>query len=568
MDVQSQNLLDRLGNCDINELHLVHQEIYDLSEEELKHLSLELFPVLFSNLLRDSALTSLPTLEYVAAISSPKESVIALLEISCLREDNFNFIVFLIRLKLLALSANSLQDKMLQYCISVENKSFLELAGQWSEDCDSEIDYPREDIEWFLSLGTVFDVDFNSQSLKQINIIQTNRFRLNSLCVCLTLFLSSLRSLQTSLLIGHLEFPTLVTFHLWLLGFHTSFLDITQKDFCYQFLFKKLIIDIKPAVLLTNSYNLLLLFSEVESEFEGGEHDAFNRFVRLGTAHYVYLAIQQGLVIDPLPICYSSLYLQESICPIAGIFLSFSTTFLVSKGLKLLERVTGAEIMFGIHCNWETYAELCHSLTQVMIYSEDEIGRKSAVNIFKRLFSLFCSPLLHYLYKYLIWKVSHSGIIGFLITILKDQIHQSLTNPISVEYQLYFTGPSLHTLLKRIINITTDNASQLPNELDSILSTINLLRYLLLRDSKLTNITHVWYLIPKIQNYCSKLANLATEAIVLFRKDLEISAKRNTSNVRNSSEIQIDESTQLTITKLSLIIDVNNRLAEIINENI
>ena len=567
MDVQSQDLLDRLGNCDINELSIVHQEIFDLSEEELKRLSLELIPVLFSNLLRDSSLTSLQTLEYVAAISSPKESLIALLEISCLREDNFNFIVFLIRLKLLALSANSLQDRMLHYCISVENKSFLELSGQWSEDCDSESDYPGEDVEWFLSLGTVFDVDFNSQSLKQINVIQTNRFRLNSLCVCMTLFLSSLRSLQTSLRIGRLEFPTLVTFHLWLLGFHTAFLDITPKDFCFQFLFNKVISHVKPAVLLTNSSNFSLLFCEVQSGFEGEEHDAFNRFVGLGTAHYVYLAIQQRFVIDPLPICYSSLYLQESFCPIAGIFLSFSTTFLVSKGLKLLERVTGAEEMFGIHCNWETYAELCHSLTQVMVYSEDEIARKSAVNIFKRLFSFFSPPLLHYLYKYLLWRVSHSGITGFLITILKEHIHQSLTSTVSVEHQLYFSGPSLHTLLKRIIHITTNNANQLPNELDSILSTINLIRYLLLRDSKLTNVTHVWYLIPKIRNYSAKLGNLATEAIVFLHKDLEISAKRNTSHVMNSSELRMDESTQLTITKLSLIIDVNDRLCEIINEN-
>ena len=566
MDVQSRNLLDRLGNCDINELSLVHQEIYDLSEEELKGLSLELIPVLFSNLLRDSTLTSLQTLEFVAALSSPKESVIALLELSCLREENFNFIVFLIRLKLLALSANSLQDKMLHYCMSVENESFLELAGKWSEDCDSGSDFPGEDIEWFLSLDTVFDVDFNSQSLKQININQTNRFRLNCMCVCMSLFLSSLRSLQTSLRIGSLEFPTLVTFHLWLLGLHTSFLDITPKDFCYQFLFKKLISHIKPGILLTNRSSLLLLFREVQSGFQGGDHDAYNKFVRLGTAHYVYLAIEQGFLIDPLPICYSSLYLQESICPIAGIFLSFSTTFLVSKGLQLLERVTGAELMFGIHCDWETYAELCHSLTQVMVYSEDEVNRKSAVTIFKRLFSFFSPPLLHYLYKYLLWRVSHSGIIGFLITTLKDKIHQSLTETTS-EYQLYFSGPSLHTLLKRIINITTNHASQLHNELDSILSTINLLRYLLLRDSKHTNITHVWYLIPKIRNYCSKLGNLAIEAIALSRKDLEISSK-NTARVKNSTELQMDESTQLTITKLSLIIDITDRLSEIINENI
>ncbi|KAI6652522.1 Glomulin [Oopsacas minuta] len=568
MDIQKKKLLNRLENCDLSDLSLVHQDIYTLPEEQLRSISLDLIPILFSNLLRDSCLTSLQTLEYVAAISNPKEAVIALLEISCYIENNFNLIVFLIQLKLLALSANSVSDKMQYYCIDIQNKRFLELVSQWSEDCDlgeNKSNSYREEIEWLLSLNTVFEIDFNSQSLKIINSNQTTRFRVNCLFVSISLFLSSLRTLQTSLQFTHREFPTLVIFNLWLLGLYTSLLDLTSQDFCYQFLFSKLISTIKPVFLITNSVSLFTLFATVQSGFEGEEHDSFNKLVRLGVAHFIYLAVHEGLIIDPLPICYSPIYLQESLFPITCVFLSFSAVHLTSRGLKMLERVTTMKIMFGVHCEWQTYAELCYSLTQVMVYSDEENNRKTAVNIFKRLFSLFPPPLLHWLYKYLLYKVSHAGVTGFIITILKDDIHKSLLDSISEEYRSYFTGSLLHSLLKRIVKIPTTQPAQLANEIDSILSTINLLRYLLLRDSEQTNNTQVWNLLTRIQNYTSNLNNLATEAIVLCHKDLDISAKQTPKT--NNSQKQIDESTQYTISKLYLIIDLNNRLSEIITES-
>ena len=571
MDPEAQSLLSRIEDSDASELSLIHQEIYNLPVEALKEKSLELIPQLFGRLLRDQQLTSLQTLEYVVSVSSPKEAIIALLELSCQSKDTFNMIAFLVQLRLLALGANSLSADFQTYCLCAQNRLLLELVGQWSEACereDSSSEQLGTEIEWFLSLSSVFDVDFHSQSLKLINSNPDNRFRLNYVCICISLFLSSLTSLQQSLRYTHIEIPKIVTFQLWLLGLYISFLDFTAQDFCYHFLFNKLIgSGLKPNFILTDSDYLYPLFISVESGFEAEEQEAFNKFVRLGVAQYTYLAIHQGLLIGPLPICYSPLYLQERSCTSAAVFLAFSAPHLTAGGLSLLEKVSEVRGQLGTHCEWETYADICYSLTQVMVYSEEEAHRKSAVCIFERMFRL-CSPaLLHWLFKYLLWRVSHSAVTGFLTTLLKEQVSLALSDAASLELRRHFSGPLLRTLLQRVIKLTSREPRQLAEEMEAILSTLNLLRYLLLRDSRSNNKTHVWSLIFKVETYCSKLSQLAAQAVALYRNEIELTATQGAARVPNDTEIQMELSINQTITKLYLILDVNARVTEIIADS-
>ena len=570
MDPATESLLSRLEECAISELSLVHQEIYDLPAEELKEKSLELIPQLFARLLRDPRLNSLQTLEYVVSVSSPKEAIIALLELSCQCQDTFNMIAFLVQLRLLALVANSLPVDFQAYCICTQNRRLLELVSQWSVECERESNSEQlgSEIEWFLSLSSVFELDFHSHSLKLINSNPGNRFRLNYICICISLFLSSLTSLQQSMHYTHIEIPKIVSFQLWLLGFYISFLDFTAQDSCYHFLFYKLIgSGLRPSFLLTNSECLYQLFIAVESGFEGEEQESFNKFIRLGIAHYTYLAIHQGLLLGALPLCYSPLYLQESSCAQAAAFLSFSPPHLTAMGLGLLEQVSKARGHLGTHCEWDTYGDISYALTQVMIYSDEEAHRKSAVRIFKRLFRLYCPPLLHWLYKYLLWRVTHSAATGFLTTLLKEQVALALSEAAPPELRLHFSGPRLQALLQRVIRLSSSEHGQIAGETESILSTLNLLRYLLLRDRRGANITHVWNLILKVESYCSKIDHLATQAIAHYHKEIELCAGQSNSRAPSDSEIQMELSINHTITKLSLILDVNARLTEIIADS-
>ena len=572
VDPVTQSLLSRLEDCDASELSLVHQGIYNLPAEDLKERSLELIPQLFASLLTDQRLTSLQPLEYVVSVCSPKEAIIALLELSCQCEDTFNMIAFLVQHRLLALAANSLPADSQTYCLYTQNRRLLELVSQWSEECGEEEEANSKHlgvaIEWFLSLTSVFEIDFHSYSLKLINSKQANRFRLNYICVCVSLFLSSLAHLQQSLYYTHVEIPMVASFQLWLLGLYISFLEFTAQDFCYHFLFNNLVrIGLKPSFLLTNSDCLYPLFVTVESGFKGEEQESFNKFVRLGMAHYTYLAIHKGLLIGALPLCYSPVYLQESSCAIAAIFLPFSSPHITAMGLNLLERVSHASVELGTHCEWSTYGDICYALTQVMVSSDEEAHRKLAVRVFERMFRLYCSPLLHWLYKYLLWRVTHSPVSGFLVTLLKEQVSLALSDTAPQQHRLYFSGGYLQTLLQRVIKLSSREHSQVSGETDSILSTLNLLRYLLLRDSRGTNRTHVWNLILKVESYCSKLNHLAIQAIAFYRKELEISAAQSKSRAPNDAEIQMELSINHTITKLSLMLDVNARLTEIIADS-
>ena len=579
MESHSHSLLSRIETCDTSHLSTLHQDIYNLSGEELGGLVLDLIPALFRRLQLDSHLTSLHALEYVVTSCSPKEVLLSLMEVSCSTADTYKPTLYLLHLRMLALVLNSLPPSSLSHALPAHTHSLLQITEQLSETGDSDTEVWEGGggeggggVEWLLSLHSVFDIDFKSNQLKLISAKRSNRFELSTLLISNSLLISSLRSLQeTSLPYLQTEFSSTLAFQLWLLGLSLR-LQLTHRDPCTRFLFSQIIrCRLKAILALTHFTDLSSLLSSVDTFPEQeGEQEGFKKMVGLGLSLYIHLSIShpQRLLLDPVPLCLSRGYLYECMCPVSSVLLSHSAPHITSLGLSLLEGEGSASWLLGGQSEWETHGEICHFLTEVMLYSEEEKCRQRAVLLFKKLLPFYPPPLLHWLYRYLLWKVHAPPAVGFLISSLKEEVHATLSGCRGEGHKEYFTGTALLLLLRRVVRVGVTEPGQLLEQADPILSSLNLLRYLMLRDPREKNHTQIWRLFSRIDAYSSHLSLLLTEAIHQTGRDLELSQSEESRTKRNS--VPSHPTTlmlQQDLNRLALLQDLNARLREILSQS-
>ncbi|XP_037260560.1 glomulin isoform X2 [Falco rusticolus] len=189
-----------------------------------------------------------------------------------------------------------------------------------------------------------------------------------------------------------------------------------------------------------------------------------------------YLMFVQHFGIDCFPMVFSPSYLLQCNMMHVEVLLKRTEESMLSKGLDLVKVMTLCPI---------------------------EHLRKKSLNILQLFIDKFDAEGKYTLFRCLLKTSNHAGVEGYIIKNIKDQIHLALTKSCG---NTWFTGHHLVSLLDLVLLLPEGAETDLLQNSDRIMASLNLLRYLVIKDCESDNQTGVWTALPKIeQNFLKPL---------------------------------------------------------------
>uniref|UniRef100_A0AAR2KQ46 Glomulin, FKBP associated protein a n=1 Tax=Pygocentrus nattereri TaxID=42514 RepID=A0AAR2KQ46_PYGNA len=153
--------------------------------------------------------------------------------------------------------------------------------------------------------------------------------------------------------------------------------------------------------------------------------------------------------------------------------------------------------IFLLQCNME-YVELLLSRYWVLLM-EDHLcsQRTKGLSVFQLSIDKFTTEAKYKLFRCLLKTSEHAGVEGYIIKNIKNQIDLSLGPGNENEW---FLGKHLLPLLHQVLRLPQGPETDLLHNLDRIMESLNLLRYLLIRDKEWENETGIWSELHKIED--------------------------------------------------------------------
>uniref|UniRef100_A0A8C3S4Z5 Glomulin, FKBP associated protein n=1 Tax=Chelydra serpentina TaxID=8475 RepID=A0A8C3S4Z5_CHESE len=142
-------------------------------------------------------------------------------------------------------------------------------------------------------------------------------------------------------------------------------------------------------------------------------------------------------------------------------------------------------------------------LVKVMTLCPMEHLRKKSLKILQLYIDKFDAEGKYTLFRCLLKTSNHAGVEGYVIQNIKNQIDLSLKK---ANDSKWFTGPQLVSLLGLVLLLPEGAETDLLQNSDRIMASLNLLRYLVIKDNEYDNQTGIWTELNKIeQNFLRPL---------------------------------------------------------------
>jgi len=256
-----------------------------------------------------------------------------------------------------------------------------------------------------------------------------------------------------------------------------------------------------------------------------------------------YLILAEHIQLNEVPCIYSPLYIFQRCLYLIVLLMKYSEELVVRKGLLLANAVLAMLSEGSVPCDVlesPTHTEFVESLSKVMIYCEVEDFRKSAVLVLRNYLFKFDAKGQYLLMSNLATAVNHAGILGYLTMLLKDMIINALNTAVMPPY---FTGKILYDLISKYCSLEHGAETDLVENVDQIVSALNLIRFLALRDRE--NRTGMWdyveYLEKSLLQPVRVGLKLSRAHYKLKLQDLEEEKKvaRNDKGFINKSDVII-----------------------------
>nr|XP_021148193.1 glomulin isoform X3 [Columba livia] len=212
-----------------------------------------------------------------------------------------------------------------------------------------------------------------------------------------------------------------------------------------------------------------------------------------------YLIFVQHLGIACFPVVFSPSYLLQCNMTHIEVLLKRTEESMLSKGLDLFEscllRMEDDSLLHQ-YLEFRTFINVPQDLVKVMTLCPIEHLRKKSLNILQLFIDKFDAEGKYTLFRCLLKTSNHAGVEGYIIKNIKDQIHSSLTKACD---NVWFTGHHLISLLDLVLMLPEGAETDLLQHSDRIMASLNLLRYLVIKDCESDNQTGVWTTLAKIE---------------------------------------------------------------------
>lgn len=217
--------------------------------------------------------------------------------------------------------------------------------------------------------------------------------------------------------------------------------------------------------------------------------------VSLGVLYYLLLV--EKLPAPALPQVYQPVFIGQELLCLSVFLIQQPENVLCHKGLllaqtliALLPEESPSTLLTSVS------PAVAKSLCNTAVYCPAEPLRKLAVVTIKSYIMKFDHDGRYLFLMNLLPTLTHSGIKGYIITVYKEAFMQAFQDGYDALY--CFSGSHLRGILSGICHLPQGAETNLVESADQIISTLNLLRYLVLRDTE--NFTGIWNHVPHIQN--------------------------------------------------------------------
>ncbi|XP_064227207.1 glomulin [Aotus nancymaae] len=245
-------------------------------------------------------------------------------------------------------------------------------------------------------------------------------------------------------------------------------------------------------------------------------------------ASLAYLVFVQGICIDQLPMVLSPLYLLQLNMGHIEVFLQRAEESVISKGLELLEnsllRIEDNSLLYQ-YLEIKSFLTVPQGLVKVMTLCPMETLRKKSLAMLQLYISKLDSPGKYTLFRCLLNTSHHSGVEAFIIQNIKNQIDMSFKR---THNKKWFTGPQLISLLDLVLFLPEGAETDLLQNSDRIMASLNLLRYLVIKDNENDNQTGLW----------TELGNVKNNFLKPLHIGLNMSKAHYEAEIKNSQEAQ------------------------------
>ncbi|XP_073347916.1 glomulin, FKBP associated protein a [Pagrus major] len=224
------------------------------------------------------------------------------------------------------------------------------------------------------------------------------------------------------------------------------------------------------------------------------------RYPKESLASLAHLVFVHHLAADTFPSVFSPVFSlrcnMEHIC----LLLSRTDESRIQKGLELYEkslvRLEDGSLPADL-LEIRTLLTVPQNLVKVMTICTRYDLRTRGLKVFQLSIDKFNTEAKYHFFQYMLKTSSHSGVEGYVIKNIKNQIAFALQAGNS---NTWFEGVHLLPLLRKVFILPDGPETDLLQYLDRIMESLNLLRYLIIRDKVTENQTGIWTELYKIED--------------------------------------------------------------------
>lgn len=245
-----------------------------------------------------------------------------------------------------------------------------------------------------------------------------------------------------------------------------------------------------------------------EAADDDDEEPEVERVSELGVSVFAFVVFGERRYFAELPQMLSHQFWFEVNLTFAQILLKHDSWLTQEKGVCLftetIARVPQASLPAAFFSSPKVKLAL-QTLLNVVCSSASKTVSQQALRTFTTFLWSFDASGRAAFVLFVMRKSKHSGVVGYVITQLKEMIHRNLAAG-ATEQVRQFRAPHLTKLLRCAFELADAERTDLIEESDRIIASLNLLLYLLIRDPRTDDVTGIWSLLPEVERvFCAHL---------------------------------------------------------------
>ncbi|TST47741.1 Glomulin [Bagarius yarrelli] len=245
------------------------------------------------------------------------------------------------------------------------------------------------------------------------------------------------------------------------------------------------------------------------------------RYPKQSLASLAHLLFMHHISIDLFPAVLSPVFVLQCNMEYVNLLLSRTEESRLQKGLELYEKTLVQVEDSSLPCD---LLELKSFLNVPQ--------RTKGLSVFQLSIDKFNIEAKYKFFKCMLKTSQHPGVEGFIIKNIKNQINLALKPG---NGNSWFLGKHLLPLLRQVLTLPQGPETDLLHNLDRIMESLNLLRYLLIKDKEWCNETGIWTELCTIEeNYLKPLRTGLNMSRAHYEAELKSTKEKKSSSTADS----------------------------------